>query len=109
MNHKPVNKIIFKDELPLIVDHNIKQVNDVPKNLNIYNHNQHNPRPKITDVHSNINNGPNIIDMNHNIERLNLDDDLDRIKQLDDTDKFIIDNMKKHNDKYNPKFPNNPI
>jgi len=100
VNHKPVNKLIYKDELPLIVDHNIKQVNDVPKNLNIYNHKQHNSRPKLTDITSNNNNPcPNIIDMNHNIERLVLDDDLGRIKQLDDTDKFIIDNMKKHNDK----------
>jgi len=47
IKHKPADKIIFKDELPLIVDFNVKQVNEVPKNLhpNINNHKKHNSKP----------------------------------------------------------------
>lgn len=87
--------------MPLIVDFNVKQVNEVPKNLhpNINNHKKHNSKPLLSD-YSNYNlPNPNIIDMNNNIERLVLDDDMDRNKRFDDTDKFIFENMKKHNDK----------
>lgn len=95
--------------MPVIVDQYTKQVNEVPKNLNqnpnIYNHKKHHSKPKLSEISSN----PNIIDINHSIERLVLEhDDVDKIKSMDDTDKFIFDNMKKHNDKHNPKFPNNP-
>jgi len=51
VRHKPADKIIFKDELPLIVDFNVKQVNEVPKNLhsNINNHKKHNSKPILND------------------------------------------------------------
>jgi len=84
----------------LILDHKVKQVDEVPiqhiqQNHNIYSHNKHHLKTKIPDHDNQI---------NQVVDRLIFDSGTDQIKSMDDTDKFIFLNMQKHNDKYNPKF-----
>lgn len=92
--NKPVDKIVFSDDIPKIVDHRIKHIDDIPNGVpkkyikggdkpNLYNHNHLNPKPVLPDV-NHINN------RQQNNEHIIFDDANDnKLTGLDDTDRFI--------------------
>jgi hypothetical protein len=100
LHNKPVEKLVFCDDIPKIVDHRIKHIEDIPNGVpkkyikggdkpNLYNHNHLNPKPVLPDVNK-INHNNNIINRQKMNEHLIFDDANDnKLTGLDDTDRFI--------------------